>query len=737
MTQEPPKAVPEKKTASKKPGAGKKAAGKGRTGAQEDWTPFWSTPVDDLSADDAAEDLKVIAERAARWDIAYHQKDDPEVPDADYDAVTARGRAIEARFPDLVRTDSPSLRVGAAPQEAFETVRHAEPMLSLDNAFSKADVADFRDRIARFLSLGEDDVIAVVAEPKIDGLGATLRYENGTFVMGATRGDGTQGEAITANLRTITDIPDRLVANAPEVVEVRGEVYMAHSDFRALNARQEAAGKPVFKNPRNAAAGSLRQLDSRITAERPLRFFAYGWGEVAGDFPDTHAAVLELFKGWRFPVNPLTARCETLDDMLSAHARILKARPDLDYDLDGVVYKVDRLDWRRRLGFVSKAPRWAIAHKFPAEQAETVLEAIEIQVGRTGSLTPVAKLRPVTVGGVVVSNATLHNEDEIARKDVRIGDTVVVQRAGDVIPQIVRVVPERRPKGAEPFVFPERCPVCDSHAVRDVGEGGRVDVVRRCTGGLICAAQTVERLKHFVSRNAFDIEGLGAKQVEALWSDGWIQQPADIFRLRATDGAGRPKLEEREGWGPKSAENLFKAIEERRRIGLDRLIYGLGIRHVGQTNARLLARRYTTFQEFQEAMVQAGGDDGVREDLLAIDGIGKTLADAVIEFFREDHNREAVAELMGEITDEPVEAAQADSALSGRTIVFTGTLERMSRAEAKARAEALGAKVSGSVSKKTDLVVAGPGAGSKLKTAKELGIKTVSEEEWIDMAGEA
>ncbi len=722
MTKRPAKPETKKKTQS--------------AGAQG-WTPHAAIAVDDLGADQAAEELAVISDLAARWDVAYHQKDDPDVPDADYDAVTRRGRDIEVRFPELMRSDSPSQRVGAAPSEAFETVRHAVPMLSLGNAFCDEDVADFRTRIARFLSLGEDERIAIVAEPKIDGLGATLRYENGTFVLGATRGDGTQGEAITANLRTICDIPERLTGPVPEVFEVRGEVYMAHSDFLALNMRQEAAGKSVFKNPRNAAAGSLRQLDSRITADRPLRFFAYSWGEVVGDLPETHSEVLDLFRRWKFPVNPLTVRCETLADMLKAHARILAERPELDYDLDGVVYKVDRLDWRRRLGFVSKAPRWAIAHKFPAEQAETVLEAIEIQVGRTGALTPVAKLRPVTVGGVVVSNATLHNEDEIARKDVRVGDTVVVQRAGDVIPQIVRVVLERRPEGSEPFVFPERCPVCDSHAVRDVGEGGRVDVVRRCTGGLICAAQTVERLKHFVSRNAFDIEGLGAKQIEAFWNDGWIKQPADIFRLRAADGEGRPKLEAREGWGAKSAENLFKAIDDRRRIGLDRLIYGLGIRHVGQTNARLLARRYTTFAEFQDAMVRSAEDDATREELLAIDGIGKTLADAVIEFFREEHNRQAIAELMAQIEDEPVETAQADTALSGRTIVFTGTLERMSRAEAKARAESLGAKVSGSVSKKTDLVVAGPGAGSKLKTAQDLGIKTLTEDEWIDLAGEA
>ncbi len=699
-------------------------------------TPHADRAVKDLTAEQARAELAAAAKHLAAWDIAYHQKDDPLVSDADYDALTARNRAIEARFPDLVREDSPSQRVGAAPLEAFETVRHAVPMLSLGNAFTDEDVGEFRERIRRFLSLAEDEQIAVVAEPKIDGLGATLRFEKGRFVLGATRGDGAQGEAITENLRTIEDIPERLPKDVPDVVEIRGEVYMAHSDFTALNARQEAAGKPPFKNPRNAAAGSLRQLDSKITASRPLRFFAYSWGEVPDGVWETHSKALESFRRWGFSVNPLTTHCTSLEDMLAAHRTILQARPDLDYDLDGVVYKVDRLDWRKRLGFVSKAPRWAIAHKFPAEQAETVLEAIDIQVGRTGALTPVAKLRPVTVGGVDVSNATLHNEDEIARKDVRVGDTVVVQRAGDVIPQIVRVVPERRPKRAEPFVFPDRCPVCDSHAVRDTGPDGKVDVVRRCTGGLICDAQTVERLKHFVSRNAFDIEGLGAKQVEAFWTDGLIRQPADIFRLRAHDGEGSAKLEAREGWGRKSAENLFKAIEDRRSIGLDRLVYALGIRHVGQTNARLLARRYGSFAGFREAMIAAAEDGAAREDLLSIDGIGAVLADAVIEFFREGHNLEAVDALMAEITDVPVETAEEGSSpVAGKTVVFTGTLERMSRAEAKARAEFLGAKVSGSVSKKTDLVVAGPGAGSKLKQATELGIKTLTEDEWLDMAG--
>ncbi len=704
----------------------------------KEWTPHWKVAVDKLTAAQAAEDLREIAQAAEAWDAAYYQNDDPLVSDAEYDTVIKRNRAIEDRFPDLVRENSPSHRVGAPPVDTFATVRHAVPMLSLGNAFTDEDVAEFRDRIRRFLSLDEEEAIAFLAEPKIDGLGASLRYEKGKFVLGATRGDGQQGEAITDNLRTIKDIPSRLTGAVPDVVEIRGEVYMAHSDFRALNERQEAAGKPVFKNPRNAAAGSLRQLDSRVTAERPLRFFAYAWGEISDLTWETQSDALAQFKAWKFQVNPLTRQCDTVDDLLKAHDAILRARPDLDYDLDGVVYKVDRLDWQRRLGFVSRAPRWAVAHKFPAEQAETVLEKIDIQVGRTGALTPVAKLKPVTVGGVVVSNATLHNEEEIARKDVRPGDTVVIQRAGDVIPQVVRVLLDRRPKGAKPFRFPEKCPVCGSHAVREFNPtSGKLDAVRRCTGGLICAAQTVERLKHFVSRDAFDIEGLGAKQVEAFWTDQWIRQPADIFKLERMDGQDRPKLAEREGWGEKSADNLFAAINDRRRIGLDRLIFALGIRHVGQTNARVLARSYGSFEVFQDAMIRAADDETAREDLLAIDGIGAVLAEAVIEFFKEEHNREAIADLMAEIEDVPVETASTDSPVSGKTVVFTGTLERMSRAEAKARAEFMGAKVSGSVSKKTDIVVAGPGAGSKLKTAKELGIRTLTEEDWIRLLGEA
>ncbi len=698
---------------------------------------FSGISVEDLNEAQAAAELERLADEIAGHDALYYQKDDPVISDAEYDRLRLRNQAIEKRFPHLQRADSPSLRVGAAPSEAFAKVKHAVAMLSLSNVFTDEDVQDFCDRIRRFLNLKADDALPILAESKIDGLGASLRYEKGRLVRGATRGDGQTGEDVTANLRTIKDIPEYLKGSSvPDVFEIRGEVYMAHSAFRALNERQEKDGKPVFKNPRNAAAGSLRQLDPKMTAARPLRFFAYSWGEVSDLPAETQSGMLKQFKAWGFLTDPHARVCQSIGEMLKTYAKILSARPDLDYDIDGVVYKVDRLDWQKRLGFVSRAPRWATAHKFPAEQAETVLEDIDIQVGRTGKLTPVAKLKPVTVGGVVVSNATLHNEDEIERKDVRIGDTVVIQRAGDVIPQVVRVVMEKRPKAAKKFKFPEKCPVCGSHAVREVNEKtGKADVDRRCTGGLICAAQLVERLKHFVSRDAFDIEGLGAKQVEAFWKDKLIEQPADIFTLQARDGADLPPLAKREGWGPKSAENLFKAIRDRSTIPLDRFVYALGIRHVGQTNARVLARSYGSLKNFRTAMEQAAKDETARDDLLNIDGIGGVLADAVIEFFAEDHNREALDKLADQLTVEDFEQVAQDSAVSGKTVVFTGTLEKMTRPEAKARAESLGAKVSGSVSKKTDLVVAGPGAGSKLKTAQELGVKVISEDDWLEIAG--
>jgi len=691
---------------------------------------------DKLTKAQAANELERLAGKIAEHDKRYYQEDAPTVSDADYDALRQRNEAIEARFPDLVRPDSPSERVGAAPSEKFEKVRHAVPMLSLGNAFSDEDLADFRARVARFLKLGDDETLELTAEPKIDGLSASLRYEDGALVLAATRGDGAEGENVTRNIKTIKEIPHKLKTKSPPAVfEVRGEVYMHHDDFAALNKRQEADGKPVFANPRNAAAGSLRQLDSKITASRPLRFFAYSWGEVS-DLPGaTQSEVLAVLKNWGFPVNPLIRVCATLEDVEEMYRDMLAARPELGYDIDGIVYKVNRLDWQDRLGFVSRAPRWAIARKFPAEQAQTVLEDIDIQVGRTGALTPVAKLKPITVGGVVVSNATLHNEDEIKRKDVRIGDTVIIQRAGDVIPQVVAVVEEKRPKGAKPFKFPTTCPACGSHAVREVHpETGREDVVLRCTGGLVCPAQAIERLKHFVSRNALDIEGFGVKQVELFWNKGVLHGPVDIFHLAdRIKGAGLPPLEEWDGFGKVSAKNLFAAIDERRTIGFARLLFGLGIRHVGETTARLLARTYGSWAAFREAM-SAAREEGSEayEELVSIDGIGPVVAAAIAEFFAEDHNEEVLKGLEAALIKiEDAERPAAESPVSGKTVVFTGSLELFTRDEAKARAESLGAKVSGSVSKKTDILVAGPGAGSKLSKAKELGVQVMNEEEWL------
>ena len=692
--------------------------------------------VEDLTPEQAEEELAHLAQEIASHDERYYQDDAPTISDADYDALRLRNAAIETRFPDLVRPDSPSGRVGAAPAEKFDKVTHAVPMLSLGNAFDDDDVREFCERVRRFLGLDADEVVAMTSEPKIDGLSATLRYEKGKLTVGATRGDGQVGENVTANLRTVDDIPEALTGSGwPDVVEVRGEVYMSHADFAALNARQRADGKPEFANPRNSAAGSLRQLDPAVTAQRPLRFFAYAWGEMTHEPFETQTAAIACFKGWGFTVNPLFRRCESLDDMLSSYRAIEDERATLGYDIDGVVYKVDRLDWQKRLGFVSRAPRWATAHKFPAEKATTVLNDIEIQVGRTGQLTPVAKLEPVTVGGVVVSNATLHNEDEIARKDVRIGDTVIVQRAGDVIPQVLGAVPEKRPKSSKPYVFPEVCPACGSRAVRELNpKTGKHDAARRCTGGLICPAQAMERLKHFVSRNAYDIEGLGAKQVESFYEEGLIAQPGDIFTLKARDERSLKKLKDREGWGETSVANLFAAIDERRAIGLDRFIFGLGIRHVGETTARLLARTYGSIEAFSTAMEAAADTESeAYSDLIGIDGIGDVVAEAIAEFFAEDHNRDVLAALLEEVSPEPLEAADTSSAVAGKTVVFTGSLELMTRSEAKARAEGLGAKVSGSVSAKTDYVVAGPGAGSKLKKAQELGIAVLSEEDWLSL----
>ena len=689
-------------------------------------------PADDLTAEEAAAELARLAEEIAGHDRRYYAEDAPSVSDAEYDALRQRNASIEARFPELVREDSPSKRVGAAPAGKFAKVTHARPMLSLDNAFSDQDVADFIDRIRRFLGLAEDETVALTAEPKIDGLSAAIRYEAGELTVGATRGDGQVGEDVTANLKTVAGIPHALAgAGWPDILEVRGEVFMAKSDFQALNAAQEAADDKVFANPRNAAAGSLRQIDPEITARRPLRFFVHGWGEVS-DF-ECFTTLIELnaaLQGWGFQTNPMLERFEALDAIIAHYRRIEAERAGLDYDIDGVVYKVDRLDWQARLGMVSRAPRWAIAHKFPAEKAQTKLLDIDIQVGRTGALTPVAKLEPVTVGGVVVSNATLHNADEIERLGVRIGDTVVVQRAGDVIPQVLSVIKEKRPKGAKRFKFPDRCPVCKSLALREDD-----DVVMRCTGGLICEAQRVERLKHFVSRNALDIEGLGTKQIAAFFADGLISQPADIFTLEARNA--ELKLEEREGFGETSVANLFAAIRERRSVALERFLFALGIRHVGQMNARLLAQNYLSMDAFLAAMKEAVADpeSAAYQELLNIDGIGPKVAEALVDFFREAHNRDVVDALLDQVTPEDFVPPETDSEIAGKTIVFTGTLEQVTRAEAKARAEALGAKVSGSVSAKTDLVVAGPGAGSKLKKATELGVTVIDEANWIALAG--
>jgi DNA ligase (NAD+) len=698
---------------------------------------FETKPAANLDEAEAASELKRLATEIAHHDELYYRKDAPEISDAEYDALRARNGEIEARFPHLMRDDSPSLRVGAAPVEAFGKVVHRVPMLSLGNVFDEEGLRDFLDRIRRFLGLQSIDGLAFTAEPKIDGLSITLRYENGKLVQGATRGDGYEGENVTANVRTIADIPKSVAVKAfPSAFEVRGEIYMRHSDFEKLNSEQAKQGLKVFANPRNAAAGFVRQLDPSVTARRPLRFFAYGWGDVERLPADTQWRVYEALSDWGFPVNPFMRLTNSVGEMLETYREIEQRRAGLGYDIDGVVYKINRFDLQERLGFVSRSPRFAVAHKFPAEKATTVLRDIDIQVGRTGALTPVAKLDPVTVGGVVVQNATLHNEDEIARKDVRIGDTVIVQRAGDVIPQILGVVLEKRPKGAKRFVFPDVCPACGSHASREINPNtGKEDAVRHCTGGLICPAQRVERLKHFVSRNAFDIEGLGEKHIKAFCADGLIQSPPDIFTLEKRDQRASSKLAKREGWGETSAKKLFAAIEARRNVRLDRFIYALGIRHVGETTARLLARNYGTADAFLAAMREAGVD---REgDAFAaldnIEGIGPAVAAAIADFFAETHNIEVVEDLLKEVTPAPLEKVEHGSFVSGKTVVFTGTLERMTRSEAKARAERLGAKVAGSVSKNTDYVVAGPGAGSKLKNAKDLGVKVLSEEEWLKL----
>jgi len=709
--------------------------------------------VDALTIEDAAAELERLAREIARNDELYHGEDRPAISDAEYDALKRRNDAIEARFPELIREDSPSRRVGAAPSVTFAPVVHARPMLSLDNTFSQDDVQDFVASVYRFLGRLPDQSIAFTAEPKIDGLSMSIRYENRRMVSAATRGDGTTGENVTANIRTIKEIPQTLPASAPAVVEVRGEVYMAKSDFLALNKQMEAEGKQTYVNPRNTAAGSLRQLDANVTASRKLKFFAYAWGEISDMPSDTQFGMVEVFKSWGFPVNPLMKRLNSVAEILAHYHEIGLKRPDLDYDIDGVVYKVDSLELQARLGFRSRSPRWATAHKFPAEQAFTTVENIDIQVGRTGALTPVARLTPITVGGVVVTNATLHNADYIegignsgerireVGHDIRIGDTVIVQRAGDVIPQVLDVVMEKRPTDAVRYDFPQKCPVCGSHAVREKNEKtGKLDSVTRCTGGFICRAQATEHLKHFVSRNAFDIEGLGSKQVDFFFESDdpalQIRTAPDIFTLEKRQANSLTKLENIEGFGRVSVGKLYAAINERRSIALHRFIYALGIRHIGETTAKLLARSYGTYADFEAAMKDAAPLSGdAWNDLNAIEGIGEIVARAIVEFYKEPRNVEVISRLLAELNDGTPLAAEkvaaSNSPVAGKTVVFTGSLEKFTRDEAKARAESLGAKVAGSVSTKTDIVVAGPGAGSKLDKARELGVQTMDEDEWL------
>jgi DNA ligase (NAD+) len=670
---------------------------------------------------EAAKRLAWLAAEIARHDKLYHDQDAPEISDADYDALVRENRQLEARFPQLVRPDSPSKRLGAAPTSALAKVPHARPMLSLDNAFSDEEVAEFIGRVRRFLALDADEPVAVTAEPKIDGLSCSLRYERGQLVLAATRGDGAVGEDVTANVRTIRDIPQSIV-DGPDVLEVRGEVYMSKTDFEALNARQEEAGGKVFANPRNAAAGSLRQKDPGITAARPLRFYAHGWGELSEPLANMQLLAMRRLEALGFPISELLVRCETVEEAFAHYRTIERARADLPFDIDGVVYKVGRLDWQERLGQVGRAPRWAIARKFPAEKAETTLEAIDIQVGRTGKLTPVGRLKPVGVGGVIVANVTLHNRDEIARLGLRIGDRVRIQRAGDVIPQVVENLTRDETRPA--YVFPDQCPECQSEAVSEEGE---VDV--RCTGGLICPAQRFERLRHFVSRGALDIEGLGEKSIVEFIELGWLNSPADIFRLHKH----RDDLLGREGWKEKSVDNLLAAVEAKRQPDGPRFLFGLGIRHVGIVTARDLLKCFATVEELRRAAESEGGED----ELSAVQGVGPVVAEALVDFFHEAHNREALDDLLSEVSPKPFVSDARQTEWSGKTIVFTGSLETMSRDEAKAQAERLGARAAGSVSAKTDLVVAGPGAGSKLKKAGELGVRVVSEEEWAQIVADA
>ena len=699
--------------------------------------------VDAMTPTQATQELAWLAEQLNTANDAYHRDDSPDLSDAHYDALKQRNRKIEATFPALKRSDSPSEQVGGAIAVGFGKVQHAQRMLSLGNAFNDEDVADFDTRIRKYLGLTNDTDLKYTAEPKIDGLSLSLRYENGALVQAATRGDGATGENVTANARTIADIPHH-INGAPEVLEVRGEVYMSHAAFTALNENQTQKSGKTFANPRNAAAGSLRQLDAKVTKARPLRFFAYAWGELSTPLADTQSGAIARLGAFGFVTNELTQACVGPTAMIAHYRKIEEQRATLGYDIDGVVYKVDDLELQRRLGFRSTTPRWAIAHKFPAELAWTTLEEIDIQVGRTGALSPVARLAPVTVGGVVVSNATLHNEDYIVGRagdgqpirdgrDIRKGDWVQIYRAGDVIPKIKDVDLARRPADAAPFVFPDHCPECGSQAIREEG-----DAVRRCTGGMVCPAQAVERLKHFVSREAYDIEGLGAKQVEQFYGDGWIKTPADIFTMRDRYGAGIQQLKNREGWGEKSANSLFDAIDEKRKIPLNRLIFGLGIRHVGDSSAALLAQHYASWAAFAAAMEKATiGDGAVWDDLIGIDGVGAVLATSVITSLQQKTERASIDALVAALDVHDVVVRTSDSPVAGKIVVFTGTLEKMSRAEAKARAEELGAKVSGSVSAKTDLLVAGPGAGSKATKAASLGVETIDEDGWLSLIGDA
>jgi DNA ligase (NAD+) len=710
------------------------------------------TPVDLLTVKQAAVEYARLQVEISGHDKRYYQQDRPSISDAEYDALRQRYNVIEARFPDLRTFESLSVKVGAAPARGFKKVRHAIPMLSLDNAFSEDDVAEFVARIRKFLKLSDEEPIAFSAEPKIDGLSMSLRYENGELITAATRGDGAEGEDVTANIKTLKQVPQHLKGknskdkDLPPVVEVRGEVYMTKADFLALNERQKAAGDTIFANPRNSAAGSLRQKDPSITASRPLGFFAYAWGEISDMPAKTQSGMIQWFERLGFTTNPLTKICHSVEELLAFHRQIELQRAKLDYDIDGVVYKIDRLDWQERLGFVSRTPRWAIAHKFPAERAVTVLKDIEIQVGRTGAFTPVGKLEPVGVGGVIVQNVSLHNEDYIKGidgdgkklregRDIRIGDTVVIQRAGDVIPQVVDVVLDKRPKDAKPYHFPKKCP-CPLHTdvVRGATATGEEEARARCTGEFACPYQKIEHLRLFVSRRAFDIEGLGEKQIQLFFENGWIKEPGDIFTLRARNS--KLKLEELEGYGETSVRNLFNAIDERREISLDRFIYALGIRHVGETTSLALVRGYGSWQAFHDACLKvAKGDEETVAEMDALDQIGDTVIQAVAAYFRESHNRGIVERLTKQVTILDAEKPKKDTAIAGKTVVFTGALEKMTREEAKATAERLGAKAAGSVSKKTDFLVAGPGAGSKLAEAKKHGVQVLTEDEWLKLIG--